>query len=211
MSGAFKIGDKLPTERELCEQFGVSRAPIRQALSALEMNGVIYSRQGEGVYVKNNQLPSAPSDQLLESISPEQIMEARMNIEPLIIKTAAERATEEDIELLRTAINKMEEETKSGEYVPETDEAFHLGIANATHNDLYIKIMTDILHSMKYQKVGQSIRIFMVNRPDDLDVNYQEHVLLFKAIKEHNVEEAVKIMKDHMDNVMNLLTKIDSY
>ncbi|MEH7546856.1 GntR family transcriptional regulator, partial [Neobacillus vireti] len=46
-SGAFKIGDKLPAERELCEMFGVSRAPIRQALSALELNGIIYSRQGE--------------------------------------------------------------------------------------------------------------------------------------------------------------------
>ena len=51
--GSFQIGDKLPSERELCEQFGVSRAPVRQALSALEMNGIIYSRQGEGVFVKN--------------------------------------------------------------------------------------------------------------------------------------------------------------
>ena len=54
-SGSFKIGDKLPAERELCEQFGVSRAPIRQALSALELNGFIYSRQGEGVLLKSIQ------------------------------------------------------------------------------------------------------------------------------------------------------------
>jgi DNA-binding GntR family transcriptional regulator len=75
-SGAFQIGDKLPAERELCEQFGVSRAPIRQALSALELNGIIYSRQGEGVYVKSNQLASDQSQAAIffDSISPEDIV-----------------------------------------------------------------------------------------------------------------------------------------
>src|SRR4051812_24592635 len=60
--GSFKVGDKLPAERELCEQFGVSRAPIRQALSALELNGFIYSRQGEGVFVKSNQITPENSE-----------------------------------------------------------------------------------------------------------------------------------------------------
>lgn len=50
--GSFKVGDKLPSERELCAQFGVSRAPVRQALSALEMNGVIYSRQGKACLLR---------------------------------------------------------------------------------------------------------------------------------------------------------------
>lgn len=101
--GSFKVGDKLPSERELCEQFGVSRAPVRQALSALEMNGVIYSRQGEGVFVKNTTITNGISASM-ESASPEDIVEARMNIEPLIIKFAALRATDEDIRELRKTI-----------------------------------------------------------------------------------------------------------
>lgn len=202
-SGSFKIGDKLPSERELCEQFGVSRAPIRQALSALELNGIIYSRQGEGVYVKSNQIASENSQIAIvfESISPEDIVEARMNIEPVIVKFAAQRATAEDIEELRATIIKMEEETKAGVYVPETDEKLHNTIAKASHNDLYINIMAAISNAMKQQEMWKFIRDRTVTRPDYRDVNFKEHQLLIKAIEDHNEKKAVEIMTNHMQNL----------
>lgn len=103
--GSFQIGDKLPSERELCEQFGVSRAPVRQALSALEMNGIIYSRQGEGVFVKSTTIHNEGSISMT-SASPEDIVEARMHIEPLIIHFVALRATDEDILELKQTIKK---------------------------------------------------------------------------------------------------------
>jgi GntR family transcriptional regulator, transcriptional repressor for pyruvate dehydrogenase complex len=201
--GSFAIGDKLPAERELCEQFGVSRAPIRQALSALELNGIIYSRQGEGVYVKSNQVISDYSQSAIffKSISPEDIVETRMNIEPLIVKFAAQRATDEDIEELRSTIKKMEEETKAGVYVPETDEKLHNGIAKASHNDLFINIMAAISKAMKQQEMWKFIRDRTVTRPDYRDVNFKEHQLLIKAIENHNEKEAVEIMTNHMQNL----------
>lgn len=202
-SGAFKVGDKLPAERELCEQFGVSRAPVRQALSALELNGYIYSRQGEGVYVKSHQ--SASEDQnsaiILEAVSPEDIVEARMNIEPLIVKFAALRATDDDIKALQETINKMEEETKSGVYVPETDEKLHNQIAIASHNDLFIKFMSAISTAMKQQEMWHFIRDRTVTRPDYRDVNFKEHQLLIKAIADHNEREAIELMTNHMENL----------
>ena len=198
-SGSFKIGDKLPAERELCEMFGVSRAPIRQALSALELNGIIYSRQGEGVYVKSTQL--ATDQSFFKSITPEDIVEARMNIEPLIVKFAAQRATDEDIEELRTTIKQMEDETKAGVYVPETDEKLHCSIAKASHNDLFINIMAAIINAMKQQEMWKFIRDRTVTRPDYRDVNFREHQLLIKAIEDRNEKEAVKIMTKHMQNL----------
>ncbi|WP_180960245.1 FadR/GntR family transcriptional regulator [Neobacillus cucumis] len=198
-AGTFKIGDKLPAERELCEMFGVSRAPIRQALSALELNGIIYSRQGEGVYVKSTQL--ATDQSFFKSISPEDIVEARMNIEPLIVKFAVQRATDEDIKELRSTINQMEEETRSRVYVPETDEKLHCGIAKASHNDLFINIMADIINAMKQQEMWKFIRDRTVTRPDYRDVNFREHQLLIKAIEDRNEKEAVKIMTNHMQNL----------
>lgn len=202
-SGSFKIGDKLPAERELCEQFGVSRAPIRQALSALELNGVIYSRQGEGAFVKSNHIAAENSQSAIffESIAPEDIVEARMNIEPLIVRYAAQRATDEDIEDLRSTIKKMEEETKAGVYVPETDEKLHNGIAKASHNDLFINIMAAISNAMKQQEMWKFIRDRTVTRPDYRDVNFKEHQLLIKAIEDHNEIEAVEIMTKHMQNL----------
>ncbi|EKN66547.1 GntR family transcriptional regulator [Neobacillus bataviensis LMG 21833] len=202
-SGSFKIGDKLPAERELCEMFGVSRAPIRQALSALEMNGLIYSRQGEGVYVKSNKIIADHSDSAIffNSISPEDIVEARMNIEPLIVQFAAQRATDEDIAELRSTIKQMEEETKAGVYVPETDEKLHSGIAKASHNDLFINIMAAIINAMKQQEMWKFIRDRTVTRPDYRDVNFKEHELLINAIEHHNQDEAVEIMTNHMQNL----------
>jgi DNA-binding FadR family transcriptional regulator len=201
-SGSFNIGDKLPSERELCAQFGVSRAPVRQALSALELNGVIYSRQGEGVYVKNTQISnSSDSSFIFDSTSPEDIVEARMNIEPIIIKYAALRATDEDIEELRSTIQKMEEETKAGIYAPETDEALHKGIAKASHNDLYINIMSAISNAMKQQEMWKLIRDRTFTRPDYRDVNFEEHKMLIKAIEEHDELKAVELMTTHMQNL----------
>lgn len=202
-SGSFKIGDKLPAERELCAQFGVSRATIRQALSALELTGIIYSRQGEGVFVKNTQIAveSSRSESLLESVSPEDILEARMNIEPLIIKFAAQRATEEDIENLSATIKKMEEETKAGIYVPETDEKLHNEIAKASHNDLFISFMSSISNAMRQQEMWKFIRDRTVTRSDYREVNFNEHKSLIKAIKEHNEVKAVKLMTEHMQNL----------
>nr|WP_285866943.1 FadR/GntR family transcriptional regulator [Mesobacillus maritimus] len=199
-SGSFKIGDKLPAERELCEQFGVSRAPIRQALSALELNGFIYSRQGEGVYVKNDQ-PTAHSTFVLEAISPEDIVEARMTLEPLIAKYAAKRATAEDLENLRSTIKKMEEETNQGIYVPETDEQLHNGIAKASHNDLYVNFMAAISNAMKQQKMWKFILDRTVTRADYREVNFNEHKELIEAIEQHDEAEAERLMTDHMQNL----------
>lgn len=202
-SGTFKVGDKLPAERELCEQFGVSRAPIRQALSALELNGFIYSRQGEGVYVKSNQSLANNSQNPIsfDSVSPEEIVEVRMNIEPLIIKFAVQRATDEEITELRETINKMEEETKSGVYVPETDEALHYNIAKASHNELFINIMAAIITAMKKQEMWQFIRDRTVTRPEYLEVNLNEHKQIIEAIETRDEKKATDIMSNHMQNL----------
>lgn len=124
-----------------------------------------------------------------------------MNIEPLIVRFAALRATEEDIKELRATINKMEEETNAGVYVPETDEALHNGIAKASHNDLFISIMAAISNAMKQQEMWKFIRDRTVTKPDYREVNFNEHKLLINAIEQHNEEEAVRIMNFHMRNL----------
>ncbi|MFK3905172.1 FadR/GntR family transcriptional regulator [Bacillus safensis] len=200
--GSFKVGDKLPSERELCEQFGVSRAPVRQALSALEMNGVIYSRQGEGVFVKNTTI-TTEGTLSMKSASPEDIVEARMHIEPLIIHFAALRATDQEIEELKKTIKKMEEETRSGVYVPETDEQLHMGIARASHNDLFVTFMSSITNAMKQQEMWRFIRDRTVTRSDYREINFQEHKMIIEALEERNASEAVTRMTDHMQNLYN--------
>ena len=95
----------------------------------------------------------------------------------------------------------MEEETKSGIYVPDTDEALHKGIAKASHNDLFIKIMAAISNAMKQQEMWKLIRDRTFTRPDYRDVNFEEHKMLIKAIEEHDELKAVELMTTHMQNL----------
>lgn len=201
--GIFKIGDKLPPERELCAQFNVSRAPVRQALSALELNGYIYSRQGEGVFVMSTQanVGDNKSDTMLESVTPEEIVEARMNIEPIIAKFAAERATDEEIINIQRIENKFEKEANEGIYNPETDEKLHSEIAKASHNDLFIKFTNDINNVMREQKMWILLRDRTVTRPEYRNINVSEHKAIVKSIKSRNGEEAMKEMTKHMNNL----------
>ncbi|HEY8891197.1 MAG TPA: FadR/GntR family transcriptional regulator [Clostridium sp.] len=203
--GTFKIGDKLPPERELCEQFNVSRAPIRQALSALELNGFIYSRQGEGVYVLSihSTTENLKSTSVLESVTPEEIVEARMTIEPFIAKLAAERATAEEVENICMVEKEFEEEAIAGIYNPKTDVKLHTEIAKACHNDLFIKFTNDIIEAMKEQEMWTFIQTRTFNKPDYRDVNVKEHKSIVRAIESHNGEEAMEVMTKHMNNLYN--------
>jgi DNA-binding FadR family transcriptional regulator len=198
--GLFKIGDKLPPERELCIQFNVSRAPVRQALSALELNGYIYSRQGEGVFVMSTQptIGGNKSNAVLESVTPEDIVEARMNIEPIIAKFAAERATDQEIKNMRKIEKKFEEEANKGIYNPETDQKLHSEIAKASHNDLFIKFVSDINNAMKDQEMWTFIRDRTFTKPEYRDINVHEHKAIVKSIENRNGEEAMEKMTKHM-------------
>ncbi len=102
--GNLKAGDKLPPERELTVKFGVSRASIREAMSALEILGLIESRGSQGNFVKVDRV-DAPVDgklmnELLKNHSPLEVFEARCEIEPLMGALAAERETLEDLRRL---------------------------------------------------------------------------------------------------------------
>lgn len=204
-SGIFQVGDKLPSERELCIHFGVSRAPIRQALSALEMNGFISSRQGDGVFVKDTQATAIKNvlEIVAESVSPEDILEARLVIEPLIIKFAALRATDEELENLNKIVRKMEIETKQGIYAPETDEELHHSIAKASHNELFIAFMASIGKAMQQQKIWTFLRDRSVTHPDYRETNFNEHKRIIEAVVSRNEKEAVKKMTLHMQKLQH--------
>lgn len=201
--GVFKVGDKLPPERELCAQFNVSRAPIRQALSALELNGIIYSRQGEGVYVKSTH-PAGENNKstaLLESVTPEEIVEVRMVLEPIIAKFAAERATKEEIKEIKRIEKKFEDEAKKGIYNPDTDSDLHREIAKASHNDLFIKFTNDIIEAMKQQEMWNFIRDRSVTNPEYRDINVKEHKEIVTSIQKGNSDDAMVEMTKHMNNL----------
>jgi GntR family transcriptional repressor for pyruvate dehydrogenase complex len=135
--GQLKPGDKLPTERSLAEQLGVSRSSVREALSALEVLGVINSRQGLGNYVAHNVSSELPQDQyesLIVEGGPLEIIEARQLFEPGVAGLAARRRTDADLQAMRVCLTEMERLIAESSNAWEPDWGFHVAVANAGHN-----------------------------------------------------------------------------
>ena len=131
-SGEFKEGSKLPPERDLALQLGVSRPTVREAMIALELSGLVEVRVGAGIFVISTQprLVLAPNSKI-KVPSPTELLEARLKVEPINAALAAERFRPELLDDLKTAIDQQITEDAIG---ADADRQFHMIIAEATGN-----------------------------------------------------------------------------
>lgn len=202
-----KPGDKLPPERELAEKLSISRASLREAFRVLESRGLIKSKPGGGRFIREirengynsteNIISSLKKSSILE------LIEAREVLEVKIAKIAAQKATSEDIEFIEKTLNKMNEgeELKYGEET-DSDTEFHLAIASATHNFVFVNIIKLHLDLLKETR-GKTWQI-----PGRREKQYQEHQAIFQAIKEHNSKEAGEAMLRHLKNIRKVVVGI---
>jgi GntR family transcriptional repressor for pyruvate dehydrogenase complex len=202
-----KPGDKLPPERELAERLSISRGSLREAFRVLESRGLIKSKPGGGRYIreiiKNGHNNTENIILSLEKSSILELLEAREMFEVKIAKIAAQKATIEDIELIEKALDKMdeEEELKYGKET-ESDTEFHLAIASASHNFVFVNIIRLHLDLLKETR-EKTWKI-----PGRREEQQEEHQAIFKAIKEHNSKKAGEAMLKHLRNVREVLVKM---
>ena len=194
-SGRFKVGDKLPSEKELCQIFNVSRVPVREALCALELNGLVDSVQGGGVYVRKQ---SGTDQELPQDVEPQDIIRARMVLEPDIAREAALHLDDESRAALREICSRMRKEAEEGIITKETDRAFHLAVANASGSSLYPRIMELVLGAME-QELWELILSRTIATKKYRDQNNLEHIRICEAILEGRADDAYAGMKAHME------------
>ena len=149
VTNGLKPGDRLPSERELGEQFGVSRTVIREAVRALAAKGVIEARTGSGLRVAAVDAAAVTESMRLflhghTGIDYEQVHEVRTMLEVEVAGLAATRATEADVERLRGLCDAMAEAADDAEASSRADVAFHRAIAETTHNPLYVVMLDSI-------------------------------------------------------------------
>lgn len=205
--GQLKPGDRLPSERELVEQFKVSRASIREAISALEMMGLVEVRSGEGTYIRQINMDSvvAPLAWMLfiDKDTVQELYEARKILEVQAAGLAAERAEEEEIQDLYEVLEVMQRDLKMQRLGEDSDYNFHYAVARATHNKILIRLMNTISDTMRKTLKTSLSRLYEDrNTPERL---YKEHYSIYEAIKNHDVENAQKRMLDHLIGATNQL------
>ncbi|GAV22061.1 FadR/GntR family transcriptional regulator [Carboxydothermus pertinax] len=193
-----KPGDKLPSERELAESLGVSRASVREALSALEVLGVLEVRPGEGTFVRE-----VAADKSFQSLTllllldtTLEVLEVRKILESGAIVLATERATDEDIERLEEAVLIMEKDLKQGDLGDEADFMFHYGLALATHNSLLVRLMNSIADTMRQSLKINRERLFRT--PGMPEIFYKYHKEILEAIKDRDKIRAQKVLEEHL-------------
>jgi GntR family transcriptional regulator, transcriptional repressor for pyruvate dehydrogenase complex len=148
LSRRLQVGDKLPSERELGEQFGVSRTVVREAVRALVAKGVIEVRSGSGLRVAAVDAAAVSESIGLflrgGSIDFERVHEVRTLLEVHIAGAAAERWTDADLAQLREVHERMQRDDGDVDAAARDDLEFHRTIARATQNDLYLLLMDSI-------------------------------------------------------------------
>lgn len=194
VSGRFKVGDKLPSEKELCQVFSVSRVPVREALCALELNGLVDSVQGGGVYVR--EVADTVSD-ISTDVEPQDIIRVRMLLEPDIAREATLHLDEESRKDLEVIYEKFLTESKTGIISKETDRAFHIALAKASGNALYPRIMTMVLSDME-QELWELILSRTIATKRYQDQNNMEHIRICEAVLNGRPDDAHQFMQSHM-------------
>lgn len=195
--GTYAPGGRLPTERQLAEQFGVGRGVTRRALAALEAQGLIRRHVGRGTFVtpaSNDVLssPIAPGD-----ISPVEHIEARLRFEPELALMVVTNATAEDLNRMEECLRRSE--SASGrEQFELWDAAFHKGLAAATHNKLVIA-MYDLIHAVRQETPMWAMRKQSEAAPQP-DAYRREHRAILEALRRRDAEAARELLVAHLRN-----------
>jgi GntR family transcriptional repressor for pyruvate dehydrogenase complex len=197
LNGHYPASQKLPSEKTLADEFGVSRPVLRVALERLRDQGLIHSRQGAGSYVR--EVKTAPLGfARVETIADiQRCYEFRICIEASAARLAAERRHPEALEEIRVALSLMNAATDSMTHREDADFSFHLAVAQAANNQYFeasMRALREHIHvGMKLH--GQSL---MTDGAKALRRVLAEHSAIFEAIREGRADTAEELMRDHL-------------
>lgn len=208
--GTFKAGERLPAERVLAEQFGVSRPSLREALQKLVARGLLISRQGGGNYV-TDALGKGITDPLLALLESQpsahrDLLEFRWVLEGACAYQAARRATEHDHARLQAAHQALEASYANNSRQQEggADAHFHLAIAEASHNLIYLHTMKGLFDLLK-RNVVTNIGGLYQRDPDTREQLRAQHAAILAAILAGDADAAKASAEQHIHFVEAVL------
>ena len=208
-SGEYRPGDRLPTERDLAQQFNVSRSCVREALLALEILDLVHIRVGSGVYVSDRAAPAA-NDFGNGSTEPSlaEIVNARLMFQPEICAVAASHATEEDIHALQLRNRGIAHEAQRAEVAARFYRDFHLAIARVTQNPFAYSLVLGIWQAARRHPDWDKVQNYLQS-PERQTRWRDEHEAIISALGRRHRGEARAAMRMHIENVIAAIDQAD--
>lgn len=195
-TAGLSTGSKLPTERELAHRLGVSRASVAQAIVALEVQGLVETRQGGGVYLLKDSLETETvADLLARRARLPDVLDARDALESKLAELAAIRRTEEDLLLIGDALEFMQAEIEDGGVPTEGDRRFHAAVVTAAHSSILAAFYEAIR-----EQIAESRRESM-RQPGRAAQSLLDHRRIAAAIRAQDAPAASSAMHSHVDHV----------
>jgi len=191
-----KTGDRLPPERDLADRLGVSRTSIRQAIVALEVQGLVEVRHGGGTYLLRDRLQAEPLETMIDRRRrlPD-VLDARDALETKLAALAAVRRTDQDLVEIDAALAAMADAVDRGELGVDEDQHFHAAVTAAAHSTLLADFMAEISLSIAESRT-ESLR-----QPGRPARSLEQHRGIVKAIRAGDPERAAAAMHTHIDTV----------
>jgi GntR family transcriptional repressor for pyruvate dehydrogenase complex len=199
-SGRYTVGDRLPAERELSVTYGVSRPTVREAVIALEVQGLVEVRVGSGAYVKRlpgkNDIPGF-------NITAFELTEARLLFEGEAAALAATQITAEGLAELEALVEEIERENRNPHGTEKADRAFHLAIARATRNTAVLEAVERLWDLRSGSP--ESALLHEKARSANIKPVVDEHTAILTALREHDPVAARAAMRAHLAAVLDSL------
>jgi DNA-binding FadR family transcriptional regulator len=201
VSGEFALGSRLPAERDLAVQLGVSRPSVREALIALEVEGMIEVRTGSGIYVQRIDPPSKSAVTQADANTPAdwgplEVMSARLLVEAEVAALAATHAQKADLKAIKAGLQQMKLEAARDQAPREGDEAFHDAIAQACGNSVLLDTVQRYWQARNgplFERLGDYFE-----HPESWQAAIGEHQQVLLAIEAHDASAARKAMQKHL-------------
>ncbi|OBW93299.1 GntR family transcriptional regulator [Gallibacterium genomosp. 3] len=206
--GLYKIGDKMPTEREISERLGLSRTIVREAIVMLEVEKLVEVKKGSGVYVINT--PGnikEDKNSILLDVGPFELLQARQIFESSIAEFAAQQATKRDIQNLREILNEEKEMLVKNIDDYTADRDFHLALAEITQNDVLIKFQEQLWEYRFNSAMWAQLHARILEKSYH-HLWLKDHHEIFVGIQKKNGIYARQAMWQHLENVKKKLFEL---
>lgn len=206
VSGNLREGAKLPSENEICASFGVSRPVVREALRKLQSDGLVYARQGVGSFVKRR-----PPQGLIEFGGVSDVagllrcFEARIAIEGSTARMAALRASLRHHRDIQNALKMLEDGIAAGDIADKADLDFHMAIARASGNEIFVTILTS-LHDVMSKSMVVALNITRGGSVGRGQKVLNEHRQIYDAIVGGDADSAELLMRYHLHQARQRVT-----
>jgi GntR family transcriptional repressor for pyruvate dehydrogenase complex len=200
LKGTLKEGDQLPAERELAQQFGVSRTAVREAIKALHEKGLVDAYPGRGTFITSGNSNSMRQslDRILKSGHTDgaaHLVEIREVLEPEIAALAAERADDQDLTTMQEAVSVMDNARRDADAFIEADLDFHLALAEAAANPFILSLIDSIVGLLREQRM----KIFYVDGGPERGQFHHKRIL--DAMERRDSRAAREAMQAHLRQV----------